>query len=170
MLDRDGDQSVTKQEWMDKLCEVGRTVNWDADTMEMMSKYGEQFFTQMDTDKNGILTYKEFKENLKLRLTEEVENFGRFREVLKISFKNPKVAFDMLDRDGDQLITREEWIATLGSVGEHCGWQQSDMEMMECWGNKFFDQMDTNSDGELCFKEFKENLKRKLESAPRGGS
>lgn len=164
MLDKDGDCCITKEEWMSKLGDVGRSCKWDEETMEMMGAYGDTFFNQMDTNKNGVLTYKEFKTNLKHQLNEELENFGMFREILKANFKKPKDAFAKFDRNSNNIVSKEEWQSTLSNVGQSLEWDRGTMEIIDRWGESFFNQMDTDGNGELTFGEFKENLRRKLKA------
>mmetsp|Transcript_3538 Transcript_3538/g.9626 ORF Transcript_3538/g.9626 Transcript_3538/m.9626 type:complete len:205 (-) Transcript_3538:269-883(-) len=143
MLDRNGDHVVSKDEWMATLGTVGQRVKWDVDTMAMMLRWGEQFFEQVDSNGNG--------------------NLAQFKEIMKKSFKDPKEAFNMLDADKNGEVDKEEWLATLAEVGKSAGWDTKTVSIVEDFGEAFFDQMDTNLNGVLSFKEFKENLKKRLE-------
>jgi len=165
MLDRNGDHVVSKDEWMATLGTVGQRVKWDVDTMAMMLRWGEQFFEQVDSNGNGELTFEEFKENLKRKIEPQLGlgNLAQFKEIMKKSFKDPKEAFNMLDADKNGEVDKEEWLATLAEVGKSAGWDTKTVSIVEDFGEAFFDQMDTNLNGVLSFKEFKENLKKRLE-------
>mmetsp|Transcript_75561 Transcript_75561/g.161934 ORF Transcript_75561/g.161934 Transcript_75561/m.161934 type:complete len:239 (-) Transcript_75561:85-801(-) len=165
MLDKNGDNEVSKEEWMSTLMVVGEKVKWDKDTMIMMMIWGENFFDEMDTNGNGMLTFKEFRDNLmkKLDPCQGLSNLAHFKATMRQSFENPKDAFDMLDVNGDGSVSKEEWLKTLSSVGRSVDWDQHTLQLMEDFGAAFFDQLDTNLNGELSFKEFKYNLKTSLQ-------
>mmetsp|Transcript_96593 Transcript_96593/g.273078 ORF Transcript_96593/g.273078 Transcript_96593/m.273078 type:complete len:224 (-) Transcript_96593:124-795(-) len=164
MLDRNGDNEVSKDEWLASLEVVGKGVNWDDDTMVMMQLWAGKFFDGMDSNGNGLLTFTEFKANLARKLDpyQGLANLDHFKATMKQSFRNPKNAFDMLDLNGDGTVQKEEWLQALGKVGRNAGWDEATMALMDDFGAAFFDQMDTNLNGELSFKEFKENLSKKL--------
>jgi Ca2+-binding EF-hand superfamily protein len=87
----------------------------------------------------------------------------RFRKVLNRDFKDPRVAFEMLDKNRDNIVTRNEWLSTLEVVGKSAKWDTDTMAMMLQYGEKFFNVVDSNGNGELTYDEFKENLTRKIE-------
>jgi len=95
------------------------------------------------------------------------ENLSRFREVLRSSFENSKTAFRSLDRDGDSVITVEEWLAALRELGKSTGWDDSIMPMVSTSGAALFGQIDSNHDGKLTYKEFREGLAKRLQDPPR---
>lgn len=165
MLDRNGDSEVSKDEWMATLATVGQSAGWSKDTMEMMTLWSTQFFDSLDVNGNGLLTFTEFKDSLakKLDPCQGLANLAHFKVIMKKSFENPKDAFDMLDINGDGNVTKEEWLQALSIVGKEHKWSSDTMMLMDDFGEAFFDQMDTNLNGELTFKEFKENLKKNLE-------
>lgn len=164
ILDKNKDNSVSKDEWLTTLDDVAEIARWDCDTMVMMKIWGEQFFNELDLNGNGLLTFMEFKVALvkKLGPCQGLANLSRFKECMKQSFSNPKDAFELLDVNGDGKVTKTEWLQTLGMVGESVGWDEATLDMMDDFGAAFYDQLDTNLNGELSYKEFKENLKRNL--------
>merc|ERR1712183_323981 len=126
--------------------------------------WADRFFDELDLNGNGMLTFAEFKDALKGKLEpcQGLANLAHFKATMKQSFKDPKDAFDMLDVNGDGTVSKDEWLATLAKVGRSAKWDENTMCMMEDFGEAFFDQMDTNLNGDLSFKEFKENLSKKL--------
>merc|ERR1719343_1554128 len=125
----------------------------------MMVMWSEQFFDQLDQNGNGVLTFKEFKESLmqKLDPCQGLANLAHFKATMMQSFSNPKDAFDVLDMNKDGTVTKDEWLEMLGNVGKDKGWDDHTTLLMDDYGAAFFDQMDTNLNGELTFKEFKSN-------------
>jgi len=163
VLDRDGNNVVTKDEWLTSLNEVGEEQKWGPRIIAMMQREGILFFDEMDSNGNDELTFQEFKENLTKKMDEPIfPNLSKFKSVMKKSFKNPKEAFNILDRDGNHIVTKDEWLATLAEVGPSVGWSEEVMAMMEEDGYFFFDEMDGNGNGELVFEEFKACLAQKL--------
>jgi len=129
----------------------------------MMQREGHIFFDEMDSNGNDELTFQEFKENLTKKMDEPIfPNLSKFKQVMKKSFKNPKEAFNILDADGNHIVTKDEWLSVLAQVGPSVGWSEEVNAMMEEDGYFFFDEMDGNGNGELVFEEFKCALAQKL--------
>jgi len=166
MLDRNGNSRVSKDEWCDCLCEVGRAANWDEDTLEMCSSFGTTLFDQLDADGSGELNLEEFMTNLTTKLDAAIpENaIAIFKSAMKRSYKNPKNAFDELDKFGNKTISKEEWMNCLEHVGLSAKWDAETVALCTKFGDKFFDYMDSNGDGKLVFSEFKASLGKKLET------
>jgi len=163
VLDKDGDGNVTKEEWLTTLLEVGEQQKWGLRITQMMQREGNMFFEEMDSNGNNELTFQEFKDNLTRKMDEpSFPNLSKFKSVMKKSFKNPKEAFNILDQDGNHIVTKDEWLSTLAQVGPSVGWNEEVRHMMEEDGYFFFDEMDGNGNGELVFEEFKASLSQKL--------
>jgi len=167
MLDTDGNHMVSKEEWMLSLEQVGKSVKWDVATMEMCTRFADEFFEQMDINGDGELAFDEFKKSLSKKIDPGRDpNLVKFRATMKKSFKNPRDAFDMLDIDGNHIVTKDEWMECLGNVARVGKWDHSAITMCIKYGEEFFDQMDLNGNGELVFEEFKESLAKKIDPPP----
>mmetsp|Transcript_32720 Transcript_32720/g.50760 ORF Transcript_32720/g.50760 Transcript_32720/m.50760 type:complete len:229 (+) Transcript_32720:2-688(+) len=174
-LDRDGDYLVTREEWLAALEDAGKSVGWDAETMAMMRRSGETFFRQMDSNGNGELTFKEFKDNLTKKLEEgkqdskqgssqskEFDALAKLKSILKHGFKDPKEAFRALDKNGDSVVTPTELRDWLRDVGTVCECDSETIEKLSSSALDIFTAMDANEDGKISKEEFKVRLAAKL--------
>lgn len=86
----------------------------------------------------------------------------KFNGVLKKTFKNPKDAFEKLNRDGDDELTKDEFMEALLETGTNAGWDEPTIELMRASGLTLFDEMDVSGDGKLTYTEFREELAKKV--------
>lgn len=103
------------------------------------------------------------KSCLKKKASDEAEDgLGKFRDTLKKSFKNPKDAFKMLDRDGDASLDKDEFAEALVTAGKKAKWDKETQDFMSGLSGEIFSVMDEDGDGNLTFEEFKAALQRTL--------
>jgi len=98
---------------------------------EVTHKQVHDFFSQMDTNGDGVITYDEFRDWVK----------GRREEML--------VLFSALDRNGTGYFDHNDLLRVLEAEGYVINTRQT---------RALLDRMDMNSDGRICFADFEEFL------------
>lgn len=106
-------------------------------------------FMFMDLDGTGDIEYKEFlkklkRSGIKMRTTEEELVFRMYEAITKASL-TLKQAFEIFDKDGDNLISKKDMIDTF--TGMNFGISTKVVE-------EFYAMADVNGDGSINFEEF----------------
>jgi calcium-dependent protein kinase len=101
----------------------------------------ENLVRQLDQDNSGYVEYEEF-----LRATVNTESI--------LTERNLKMAFDFFDKDGSGKLSAEEIKSVLGVIGN----DQQATDMV----SKMISDVDTNGDGEVCYEEFKNLMKKNI--------
>lgn len=114
-MDADGNGEVSKEEFL-----AG------AEKMGLSKAEAEKIFEKADKDGNGSLSRDEFGAAFGVGPEE-------LREACFKYMKDPKFAFHSMDKDGDDLVSMDEWIAGMKKMG----FSKSQAE-------KLFEQADTN--------------------------
>merc|ERR1719318_854076 len=107
-------------------------------------EFCDHVFRTFDTDKNGVIDFKEFL------LSIDVNSSGSPEEKLNW-------AFSMYDVDGNGWIDLEEMTKLVGSIYKMIGTQQPHLVQNESVKEKakgIFEVMDINSDGKVTKEEF----------------
>eukprot|EP00828_Plagiopyla_frontata_P006926 TRINITY_DN13150_c0_g1_i1.p3 TRINITY_DN13150_c0_g1~~TRINITY_DN13150_c0_g1_i1.p3 ORF type:complete len:236 (-),score=54.10 TRINITY_DN13150_c0_g1_i1:265-972(-) len=126
--DQDRDGKVSREELVEGFCECM--------SRSRATKEVDRLMGLIDTDGNGTLEYSEF-------LAAAVD-----RKVL-LSDKKLRVAFNILDRDGSELISIGELKEVFGGDGlPDYAWKE------------IIDEVDENGDGEISYQEFKEMMRK----------
>jgi len=78
-LDKDGDTTLSKDEFRTALAEAAEEGTWDAETQKFVERSAGAIFDEMDDDGDGTLTYEEFVARLKKKEGKEdvAENFPK---------------------------------------------------------------------------------------------
>lgn len=78
-LDKDGDTTLSKDEFRTALAEAAEKGTWDAETQKFVERSAGAIFDEMDDDGDGTLTYEEFVARLKKKEGKEdvAENFPK---------------------------------------------------------------------------------------------
>ncbi len=106
---------------------------------QMTEEEFDSLIKSIDQDGSGYLEYEEF-----LRATVSTE--------LIFTEKNMKMAFSFFDKDGSGMLSRDEIKEVLASSDE------SSAEAID----KIVQEMDTNGDGMISYKEFTELMKKSI--------
>ncbi|KAI7749951.1 hypothetical protein M8C21_017169 [Ambrosia artemisiifolia] len=130
----------------------------------------EQVFNKFDVNRDGkissselgsimgILGYQPTEEELQVMITEvdtDQDGFINLQDFIELNTKGIdsdelletlKDAFSVFDVDNNGLITEDELMHVLGSLGEEC-------TIGEC--RKMIEGVDRDGDGMICFDEFK---------------
>ena len=101
-FDTDGDGYITRTEMANAISMMGFE--------DLSIKDVEILIDSMDTDKNGLIEYKEFnfmlqRSGLKTRTLEETMVFNIIRTIQKMK-KQKSHLFELIDKDGKGYITR----------------------------------------------------------------
>lgn len=147
-IDEDGDGYISKAEAKKRLEDFKQKSKSSSD----LDLNIDELFAKVDIKKDGRISYDEF-----LGAT--------ISQVDILNEKNLRVAFDLLDKDSDGQVSREEIAATfnLNSL-EHATLVRG-TATPEDWSETFKD-MDTNNDGVVSFEEFRfymEELVKKVD-------
>jgi len=156
-IDKNEDCSVSKEELaaaLDKDESLGALIK------EAGFDQNYKVLEQLDTNKDGRVTWDEFHANLKRAATEEVHATGQVAAVElpadEKALKQLKKLFELLDANADAAVSKEELAAGL-SKDESVG------KLVEEAGfNPHFcvlEQLDTNHDGRIAWEEFEAHLR-----------
>lgn len=119
-----------------------------------------KMFKEGDIDNNGTLDFGEFMNYIQAAKQKSIENAPK-----KIDDAKVKKVFDLMDRDGDGTITREELKLAYAGVLLMAG-ETVDSKRISKWATRNFKKYDADGSGELDFTEFKKLLSHSGALAP----
>ena len=131
IFDKDKDGFITVKELEAAMVALGYNLSND-EIRNLVSYY--------DKDASGTVDISEFIELMRHKIQEQEEE----NEILEI--------FELYDRNGDGLLSKEELLMVLQEVGE-----EIDQEEI----NLFFEVADSDGDGQLNYYEFSKIMKGK---------
>lgn len=148
VFDKNRDGYIDEQELHQTMKELGVLLSMD-DIKAMMKKAGCQI--------TGRIYYEEF---VKLMIEEvhSSQSKGKSGEISDELLRELKVAFSMVDKDGDGRITPRELMAVLSRLG----FKSDDATV-----KKMISKYDTDGNGTLEFDEFHDMMKSKSEGVTR---
>jgi len=120
----------------------------------------KQVLEQLDTNKDGRVTWDEFKEHLKKAATEQVENQGCVvaaeASVAQTAETRLKQVFDSVDTNKDGHVNKEELFVKLNAEDE--GFKQLLTRAGLNTEFSVLEQIDGNQDGRVTWQEFYDKL------------
>jgi len=149
-VDRDDFQKAMSNN--DKIGDLIKEANLNPDS---------QVLGQMDTNKDGLVSWEEFEEHLKSAAVSQVEKSGNVaaatESVEKKAETRLRELFDSIDTNKDETVNRDELAAKLDAAGS-----ESFISLLKEAGlaTEFavLDQIDANKDGRISWKEFYDAL------------
>ena len=146
IFDRDGDGKISRQDLIDSFHNFGLGIS---------TKQVENFLRLIDTDRDGLIEYPEFKrvfereieiqskEGLKIDWKDEL--ISKVNEAMRANGITINEAFSAFDSDKDGKISKSEFGRAFSSMGATLSMPQ----LEELWNS-----MNTNSDGSISYYEF----------------
>jgi len=165
-VDTSGDGSVSKDELataLDKDESLGTLIK----EAGFQSKYRD--LSELDTNKDGCVSWEEFKGNLKEQAVKEVIDK---RDIPAAALpadekviKQLRAIFESIDKSGDDAVSKEELARKLDEDEDEHGLMKdgsfggliAEAKFNPNW--RAFEALDTNADGLISWKEFEANLR-----------
>merc|ERR1719277_637162 len=117
-------------------------------------------FKEGDIDRNGTLDFEEFSQYIQAARSKSIAAAPK-----QIDDVKAKKVFDLMDRDGDGSITREELKLAYAGVLLMAG-EVVDSKRISKWASRNFKKYDKDGNGTIDISEFKQLLQHSGALAP----